>query len=383
MFLLENHLAQQIVDRTMAIIGNNINVMNQAGIIIGSGDDKRIGEKHDGAMLALQRGCTVEIDQQTSRNLKGALPGINLVLKIQDQIIGVVGITGDPEECRNYANLVKMSAEMIVEQASLTEQLQWDRRHREEFISSWINNNQSPSELLDWAKRLDIDMSAPRVAVIIRFRDSEQPMSLQDMRKVVELLEYPKRDNLVAVLSMNEMVVLKPATFKHGKWNSRDESKRIDLLLTRLKENNIKHLDIALGHFFEGHEAIALSYQSARLTLQAGSTKHKQQHKHLYDQLRLPVLLHPLKNSWQGQQLCDAFKRLQQADNNGQLVKTLITLFEYEQSQVQCAQALFIHRNTLRYRIKRIHEISKVDPEQFSGLMELYIGYLLESDIEP
>ncbi|MCP5077341.1 MAG: CdaR family transcriptional regulator [Psychromonas sp.] len=382
MFLLENHIAQQIVDRTMAIIGNNINVMNHAGIIIGSGDQNRIGEKHDGALLALQRGCTVEIDQQTSRNLKGALPGINLVLKIQEQIIGVVGITGDPDECRNYANLVKMSAEMIVEQASLTEQLQWDRRHREEFISSWINNKQKTSELLDWAKRLDIDMSAPRVAVVIRFRNCKQPMSLKDIRKVVELLEYPKRDNLVAVQSMNEMVVLKPVTFNHGKWDSTDESRRIDLLLARLKENKIQSLDIALGHFFEGDEAIALSYQSAKLTLAAGRFKHSSQHKHLYDQLRLPVLLSPLKKSWQGEQLCTAFKRLEQADNNGQLVKTLITLFESEHSQVECANKLFIHRNTLRYRIKRIHEISKVDPEKFSGLMELYIGYLLKGDLE-
>ncbi|QTG98104.1 CdaR family transcriptional regulator, partial [Vibrio furnissii] len=36
--MLDANLAQQIVDRTMSIIGYNINVMNHAGIIIGSGD---------------------------------------------------------------------------------------------------------------------------------------------------------------------------------------------------------------------------------------------------------------------------------------------------------------------------------------------------------
>lgn len=36
--ILDSQLAQQIVDRTMAIIGYNINVMNQAGVIIGSGE---------------------------------------------------------------------------------------------------------------------------------------------------------------------------------------------------------------------------------------------------------------------------------------------------------------------------------------------------------
>ncbi|WP_306462766.1 sugar diacid recognition domain-containing protein, partial [Klebsiella pneumoniae] len=39
--ILDSQLAQQIVDRTMAIIGYNINVMNQAGVIIGSGEKNR------------------------------------------------------------------------------------------------------------------------------------------------------------------------------------------------------------------------------------------------------------------------------------------------------------------------------------------------------
>ena len=38
MVILDHTLAQQIVDRTMSIIGHNINVMNAAGTIIGSGD---------------------------------------------------------------------------------------------------------------------------------------------------------------------------------------------------------------------------------------------------------------------------------------------------------------------------------------------------------
>ncbi|MEF1304961.1 sugar diacid recognition domain-containing protein, partial [Vibrio owensii] len=56
MVILDHTLAQQIVDRTMSIIGHNINVMNAAGTIIGSGDAERIGQKHDGAVLALNHG---------------------------------------------------------------------------------------------------------------------------------------------------------------------------------------------------------------------------------------------------------------------------------------------------------------------------------------
>lgn len=377
MFLIEHQLAQQIVDRTMAIIGNNINVMNHAGVIIGSGDLSRIGQMHDGALLALKRKSTVEVTQASCQTLQGAKPGINLVLKISDQVIGVVGITGEPDESRKYANLVKMTAEMIVEQAALNEQLQWDRRHREEFITTWIHDRQPIHELADWANRLDINIDAPRVAVMIRFRHTSNPLSLKGIRKVVELLEYPKRDNLVAMVSMNEIVVLKPATFKNDNWNSEDESQRIDLLLDRLNQHSISDIDIALGHYFEGAEKVSLSFQSAKLTLAAGIKRDSNKHKHLYDELRLPVLLSPLKESWQGEQIGSAFKLLEGMDENGQLVKTLIALFTYHNSLNKCSEILFIHRNTLRYRIKKIHDITHSDPETVDGLMELYLGYLL------
>lgn len=73
--ILDSQLAQQIVDRTMAIIGYNINVMNQAGVIIGSGEKNRIGQVHDGAILALKHGDSVELTAESCVALKGGETG--------------------------------------------------------------------------------------------------------------------------------------------------------------------------------------------------------------------------------------------------------------------------------------------------------------------
>lgn len=54
-------LAQSIVDRAMAIIHSNVNVMDHHGVIIASGDPARIGAQHEGAMRVLAQGCSVEI----------------------------------------------------------------------------------------------------------------------------------------------------------------------------------------------------------------------------------------------------------------------------------------------------------------------------------
>ncbi|BDU38265.1 sugar diacid recognition domain-containing protein [Vibrio nigripulchritudo] len=372
--ILEQQLAQQIVDRTMAIIGNNINVMNQAGVIIGSGDPHRIGQTHDGALLALKHGDTVEITQQSCQSLKGAKPGINMLMKSQHEVIGVVGITGDPDSIRNYASLVKMTAEMIVDQAALIEQLQWDRRHKEEFISAWITNSVPIAELKDWAARLDIDLDMPRVAVVIELHANSAPLSLSQTRQIVELLEYPKRDNLVAVTSMREIVVLKPSHNRHGKWDSQQESVRIDILLDRLHKQGIQELDIALGEYFPNVEDIHLSYQSARQVLQFGQKHHPEHNKYLFEEMRLPVLLSPLGHFWQGDQLCKSIVKLKEQDKSGQLLKTLYALFEHQGNQKLCAESLYIHRNTLRYRLDKIEKITRISPKNFTGLVELYIA---------
>lgn len=371
---LDHQLAQQIVDRTMNIIGNNINVMNHAGTIIASGDPERIGEQHDGALLAIKHGDTVEVGQTDASMLKGVKPGTNLLLKVAGDVIGVVGITGDPETIRNYAALVKMTAEMIVEQAHLIDQLQWDKRHKEEFITAWVENKLSKKELEHWSSRINIDLTLPRVAAIIRFNHSEISIDQNTIRHIIELLEYPERDNLVAVLSLNEIVVLKPYIESNKQGFSIKERQRIEQLTERLQQSGITDVHIALGKYFVGPENLHTSFQSAQQVMTFGLQHLPNKTTYLFDDVRLSVLLSPLSDVWQGKQLCEPYTKLVLEDKSGQLIKTLHSLFEHQGNLKACAESLFIHRNTLRYRLDKIEKITSISPHNFSELVELYIA---------
>ncbi len=100
----------------MAILPYNVNVMDSQGLILGSGEPERVNTRHEGAQLVLANGRVVEIDAQTAIHLKGVQPGINLPLMLDQRLIGVLGITGEPEQLRTYAELVRMTAEMLVGQ---------------------------------------------------------------------------------------------------------------------------------------------------------------------------------------------------------------------------------------------------------------------------
>ena len=71
MFALDHALAQDIVDRAMAILPCNVNVMDYLGIIIGSGEAERLYTRHEGAQLVLANRRVVEIDSHTAHTPNG------------------------------------------------------------------------------------------------------------------------------------------------------------------------------------------------------------------------------------------------------------------------------------------------------------------------
>lgn len=135
MFELDHDLAQDIVDRTMAILPYNVNVMDSQGLILGSGEPERINTRHEGAQLVLANGRVVEIDEPTACRLKGVQPGINLPLLHDQRLIGVLGITGDPALLRTYAELVRMTAEMLVSQRHQQAEQQWRRQRCDDLLA--------------------------------------------------------------------------------------------------------------------------------------------------------------------------------------------------------------------------------------------------------
>jgi len=404
MYLLDSAIAKQIVSRTMKIIGHNINVMNGQGVILGSGDPKRMGSVHEGALLAIAQNRNVELSEEVASGLHGVKPGINLPLHYQGQIIGVIGITGDPAELTHYGELLKMTAEMIVEQANLQDKLQWENRQREEFILQLIKAQTDDDEQLHrWARQLDIDINLPRVAAIIEVSEKHaspaltnphklnsstpdeqrngehNPRVSETLKQVLHLLQNPDRGNLIAMTSMSQLVILKPAFLDGKQWDPELENQRIDKLLQRLPAQMDLNFKIALGHFFPEKGGIARSYQTAQETLSIGKQLNPEGTKYLFEDYSLQVLLSGLKHDWRGQALTNAYQQLAKADKNGQLRKTLAAYITHFGDAQQCADALFIHRNTLRYRLDKIQQLTKTDIHSLHGLLSLYLGQLIDT----
>ncbi|EOD54257.1 sugar diacid recognition domain-containing protein [Aeromonas molluscorum] len=367
---LNEQLARQIVTRAMKILSFSVNVMDEQGLIIASGNPDRLHQRHEGAVLALTDNRVVEISEATAQQLKGVRPGINLPIAYQGVLVGVIGISGDPDIVRAYAELVRMTAELILEQAALTEQLQWDKRHKEELVLQLIRGEGRVDQLQQAAHFLGLDLAQPRVVAVLALEEGDPAR----LRELVQLLEYPERDNLVAINGLDEIVVLKPAQLNDGVWQSSQERTRIKQLLARIPDFRLR---IGVGDYFPGIDGLARSYQTARDTLRRGRRQAPRKQVYFFEDYRLPVLLGSLADSWQATQLLAPLRTLAKQDNKGVLHKTLRQYFLQDCDLHRTAELLFIHPNTLRYRLTRVEQITGLNINKLDDKFLLYLGFSL------
>ncbi|MDX5592133.1 sugar diacid recognition domain-containing protein [Pseudovibrio sp. SPO723] len=377
---INSSIARQIVERAMKIIPFSVNVMDGNGLIIGSGDPSRLHQRHEGALLAINDNRTVDIDAATAQHLTGVRPGVNIPILFQEAPIGVVGISGPPEQVRRYAELVKMAAELIIEQASLLNHVEWDKRHREELVLQLVQGpDLHEMHLRTIAERLGIDLSQPRIASIVRVLPAPgQELSLDHLQRLVHLLEFPERNNLVGISSVarNEVIVLKPITLNRTGWSQELERERVAKLMERVRRETDFEIRIALGGFFQGLSGLSRSYETAKATLEAVSDAdaHNAGHMLFYHDHTLAVLINGLSGrNWRGAELCRPLRALEGKDV---LLETLACFFRNNEDHISVCAELGIHRNSLRYRLKRIEEETGLNLYNIGDKTRLYLAML-------
>ena len=383
MSTIEARLAQDIVDRTMRIIPFNVNVMDGRGIILGSGETSRIGELHSGALLALAQNRTVEIDAATSRTLRGVKPGVNIPLTVRGQICGVVGLTGEPDTVRQFGELVRVTAEMILEQAQLIGELQREKRYRGEFVFQLIHHGAtSLADLEAWAVRLGVDFQSPRAVIVAELTDPDlrPDLAMIELQHCQQQLAASHPDVLTAAISPRELVILESfETTGQRAPTAAQARQRLQAHESELRKVLTTTASLAIGVALGGIEGVALSYQSARKTLRVGRSRKPQQATFSYYDLSLPVLLSGLGSGWQAEQLRQPLLRITAVDKrSGTLRRTLDAWFAHNGHPLATAKALHIHRNTLDYRLRQISELTGLDLANTDDRLLLYVALQLE-----
>lgn len=380
--MIDSHLATAIVERTLDVIPFDVNVMDPHGSILASSDVNRVGELHAGAQLALASARTVEIDADMAQRLHGVRPGVNLPLSVRGQLCGVIGVTGDPAEVRRFGELLRITAEMLLEREQLTHELRQNARHREAFVLQLIERRVAAAELDAWAQRLGIDCRLPRAAVVCRLTDvdANPETGVAQVERMQSQLADERPHQLTAKTSFRELVIFEPIDGRAVELDTVADvaRKTLDALEAILSQWATQPFKLALGIAMDGVAGFQHSYQCALTTLRVGVERMPHRTTFSYYEFYLPVLLSGMSNSWQAQQLQLPLKRLLvQGRRSSLLLDTLKAWYASDGHPGSTAALLGIHRNTLDYRLQQISNLTRLDLSVMDDRLLLYIALQL------
>lgn len=172
-------IAQKIVDKTSPLVkARTINIMNTEGIIIASSDNDRIGQLHSGAKKAAKLGQNIEIYPKQTTEYIGAKEGINIPIFKSGQIIGVVGLFGNPDNVRETAALLSTTVTLLLEQYDKIELEDIKKAIRDNLSSLLIQGtNNHSSVIIEEFRKLRLPIKFPITPIV--FKAEEHISSLK------------------------------------------------------------------------------------------------------------------------------------------------------------------------------------------------------------
>lgn len=333
MFRLTNQQAQAIVDKMMEDIPYNINIMNEQGVIVGSGKRERVGTVHPGAVQALAAGEMIEVWEDGPYEKKGT----NEPIFINNDCVGVIGITGFPEEVRPFCNIVRTTVVLLIEQKAALESLANAANRKTAFLELLLSQQGTYTQRLKKeASAYSIDLNVKTVALYIRPMDLDENLS----KLLLPYSSFPMKEDELLLL------VQKP--------------EQLDSLIHQITQLQ-PGVRIGMGMLERNVADSCLQARQALGILMA--LKSPAQIIRYADVTFLIRLSH--------MNAADPANIVAKLEDTHDLLETLRSFIRNNCSISLTATELNIHRNTLQYRLKRIHTVTGKDPRDLLQLFEL------------
>lgn len=349
-------LAEQIVTQTMLRLHYNINVMNLDGTILASGDKNRIDHIHAATKEIIKTKKPVYIDEHNIHLYPNALPGINLPIFFQNEIVCIIGITGEPSSIEEISKLVQLTAEVIVNQALIQSQSEWQQKMSAHIFSELIEGAEIKGVLKERIEKLPFSLQPPYAVSIIRAKHKTA-----SHRTLIQYLEdfFYMQPVLYGHFQLDEYYIL----------STQADEMAIEKMIHSLYSYLKKRFDIqvGVGRLVEKLSELPKSYSSAMIAVNEASSEKDVT---FYKDIQIKALFHKEDANRYSDEL------LRSLDNK--LIMTLRALFEHNLQLNATAEALNIHRHTLTYRIEKIRALSGLNPLQLQDAFKLHIALLFK-----
>ncbi|MGL5311783.1 MAG: CdaR family transcriptional regulator [Peptostreptococcaceae bacterium] len=356
------NLAQEIVNAVKEVVDKNINFIDKNGIIIGSTDKNRINTFHQAGYEAIKSSHNIVVEGNSE--YKGSKKGINYPIKVNGIAIGVIGITGEPSEISKYGFLVTKITEIFIKEQQLNYRHESDKQRINYVLKSLAYNSiEDKVEIENILQEFRIDVDQKFAIVIMKINKYNKREELElienDIYKVFDTIGNIFRTYIYP----NEFIAL-------------INEERYNKLKHICMDNLSKYNGMLIGgvgrlnNLYDTHK----SYKEARIALKY-SAKNSKILTYI-DDLELELILEGLDSGIKRQYTEKILKNLDEDDIN-----LLEIYYKTDMSLKQTSEELFIHKNTLQYKLEKIQQKCGFNPRNFNDSVMLYLAISIKQSI--
>lgn len=367
--------AMKIVRALKSIIKYDLTFMDTSAHIIACTDESRIGNYHAAAFRMLEERLPTLV-VKSDDEYEGTRKGVNTIIEIEGSVVAVVGVTGKQEEVEDFVHIIKRMTELLLmdEMSQMRDQMK--QAVRERFIHEWIFSaeNWIANDFYSQGLAIGIDITLPRrvvVASCVRADGAGQQEFADLWEQVYGIIkERFRRDPLTLwITSGYRIILLIP-------------EKPDDAILYTLNDLSLMaarkySLDLYFGIDSEPtfSESIKEGYMRAEKALLASKTAPSRRIC-FYNNVSISLFLNEISRSTKQAYLSKVFPQCPPEEIE-RWCQLLLVLYQNNGSINRTAQQLFMHKNTLQYKLQKLKKLSGFDPRALGETSVFYLAMLI------
>lgn len=355
---MANRLFQSVVHQMKDSIDRILGIMDENGTVVACSELGKIGEIIDINIASVTTANDCYIRGQYTFKPFGAANN-------SDYTVFVEGT--DPQAAR-YCSVFAVAFSNI--------KFYYDEKYdRSNFIKNIILDNILPGDIYLKARELRFNTEIARTVILIRFSDAHD-ISVFD---IIQNLFPDKTKDFAININENDIVLVKET-------KADIEPKHIEKLASSivdtLSSEFYTHAVVGIGTTVSNLKDLARSFKEAQAALEVGKVFDTEKNVISYDNLGIARLIYQLPTTLCETFLREVFKRGSIESLDQETLFTIQRFFENNLNVSETSRKLFIHRNTLVYRLEKIKKITGLDLREFDHAIVFKLALMVKKYLD-
>ena len=352
---MSNRLFQTIIHQMKDVVGRTIGVIDENGIIIASSELSKIGESRQRIKEELSYSSEyIAYEGYTYRYINAN----------NTKMDNVVFVEGDDVHAQKMSHMLAIALGNI-------KNLYDEKYDKGSFIKNIILDNILPSDIYIKSNELHFNSDELRAVIVLKFLQNPATPPYEITQNIVT----DKNRDFVISISEQDIVIVKEVESEDSVEALEAFAKEVYDMIT--SEYNAKML-IGISSIVKNLRDLARAYKEARISLEVGKVFDIEKPIMSYENLGIGRLIYQLPST-----LCEIF--LQEVFKKGSLEsldrETLMTVqsfFENNLNVSETSRKLFVHRNTLVYRLEKIRKLTGLDLREFDHAVTFKVALMVK-----